>query len=151
METPGIINTDIIDPAIDNFFAENGKLNDLPQRGVLVLVQSFRNTSEEGQLQKMLQACQLTPADYNLVTLNAGEQLSWQQLREKLNPSIVFLLGVLPVQLGISALFRLNEPNRFDDKTWLPTLAISDLEQHAEVKKQLWVSGMKPIFVDKKY
>jgi hypothetical protein len=31
---------------------------------------------------------------------------------------------------------------------WLATLPLKDLEQNAELKKQLWVNGMKPVFVD---
>ena len=62
---------------------------------------------------------------------------------------IVFLIGIPAPQLGISALFHLNFPNNFDGCLWLPTLSINELAERDDVKKQLWVNGMKPVFMDK--
>jgi len=79
------------------------------------------------------------------------QKAAWHMLREQLDPKVIFLVGVSPAQLGISALFQINISNRFDDRYWLPTLSLEQLEQNADMKKQLWTGGMKPLFVDKIY
>jgi len=58
----------------------------------------------------------------------------------------VILAGILPIQLGISAMFRLNEPNKYGDCIWIPTLALTELDKLPEMKKQLWNMGLKPVF-----
>jgi hypothetical protein len=103
------------------------------------------------QLQKMLEACKLQPEQYNIIYLNEGQQTGWHQLNGRLDPFVVFLIGLLPAQLGVSALFRLNLPNRFQDTIWLPSLPLEELDQRPEVKKELWSQGMKPVFVDQKF
>ena len=55
----------------------------------------------------------------------------------------------MPQQLGIAAMFRLNEPNRFNERIFIPTLSIPDLEKQPDAKKQLWLGGLKPVFADK--
>ena len=121
-------------------------------RHVLILIsETDKGAEEQVQLRKMLDACKLKPEDYNIITLQADKMIAWHQLREKLDPKIVFLIGIAPLQLGISSLFRLNEPNSFNDRIFLPTISIREQEQFPDMKKQLWINGMKPIFVDKKF
>jgi hypothetical protein len=146
-----IIRTAIVDPATDIFWNDTAVLtSDAGMKPVLVLVQAFAAAnSEEIQLQKMLDACGLKQEQYNIIQINDGQMISWPSLRGKFDPKIIFMIGVIPSQLGISALFQVNMPNKFNDRVWLPTLSISELEQQPAVKKQLWMSGMKPVFVDK--
>lgn len=153
MEISGIIKSDLINHESDSFWNSIDHLiQGKSQRGTLILIrQAESGNVQEGTLGKMIDACKLNAADYHLLSLEPNQSVAWHQLKEKLAPKIIFLVGILPSQLGISALFRLNEPNKFDDSIWLPTLSVGDLDQHAEAKKQLWVNGMKPIFVDKIY
>ena len=116
---------------------------------VLILVNAYTPESSEGpQILKMLDACKLNPEQYNILQINKNQRIAWHKLREQVDPQIIFLIGVLPSQLGISSLFRMNVPNHFNDRIWLATLSISELEQHPDVKKQLWAEGMKPVFID---
>ncbi len=116
---------------------------------ILILVNAYTPESAEGpQILKMLDACKLTPEQYNILQINKTQRIAWHKLREQVDPKIIFLIGVLPSQLGISSLFRMNVPNHFNDRIWLATLSISELEQHPDVKKQLWAEGMKPVFID---
>ncbi|MCW3122886.1 MAG: hypothetical protein JWQ38_2378 [Flavipsychrobacter sp.] len=151
MEHVNIIRSEIINNKYDALWEDISPLIDGAEaRPVLILVNECdANSTEDTQLRKMLDACKLAPEQYNIIRLQKDQQVAWHQLREKLEPKVVFIIGVMPVQLGISAFFRLNEPNNFGDCTWLPTLDIRELEKFADVKKQLWVSGMKPIFIDK--
>jgi hypothetical protein len=102
---------------------------------------------DQVQLNKMLQACQLTEEQFYI--LHIDKPWPWHKLREKLKPKVVLLLGVHPNELGISALFRLFIPNHFDDCLWIPSLSLADLEKQPDTKKQLWIHGLKPVFVDK--
>ena len=147
-----IIRTGLVNPASDAFWSDISPLiKDIIYKQVLILVQAYSTGSaEESQLQKMLDACGLKEEQYNIIQLNKGQKAAWHGLREYLDPRIIFLIGVTPAQLGISALFQANMPNNFNDRVWLPTLSISELEQQPAIKKQLWLNGMKPVFVDKR-
>jgi len=147
------ITTNIIDPATDIFWEQQLAIADnLQAKPVLILVTPFKpDGSDEIQLQKMLGAAGLTPEQYNVIQLTTDQKAAWHRLREALNPKFIFLIGIAPAQLGIASMLLQNMPNNFNDCIWLPTLSIDELEQHPAVKKQLWGSGMKPIFVDKAY
>lgn len=145
-----LINTPIVSSKYDILWEET-TVTEGAERGkpVLIIVGGCTaESTEDAQLKKMLGACKLDAGQYNIIRLDEGAMVAWHQLREKLQPAIIFLIGVKPEQLGISAMFTLNAPNSFNDKTWLPTLSIQELEQNPEAKKQLWINGMKPVFVD---
>ncbi len=145
-----IIKSDLVSAAHDVMWEDiSGVVKDAGKRPVLILTQTYQPGSSEGtQLLKMLEAAKLQPEQYNIIQLEKDKIVAWHQLRERLNPDIIFLMGIHPSQLGISSLFRLNAPNRFNDRVWLPTLSLAELEQRPDVKKQLWLDGMKPVFVD---
>lgn len=149
----GLIQSDIVPAANDVFWKEVTELvAGKESKSILVITNKLdAGSSEMQQLQKMLDACKLTPDQYNLLMLDNGQTAAWHMLREKLNPKIIFLIGIMPAQLGISALFRLNEPNNFNDRIWLASISLKDLDQNPEIKKQLWLNGMKPVFLDKKF
>ena len=145
-----IIKTDVVSVANDVMWDDiSAVTGELQKKTILILVGTYQPDSSEGaQLVKMLEAAKLTPGQYNLIQLEQHQVVPWYKLREHLAPEIIFLIGILPSQLGISSLFRLNAPNHFNDRVWLPTLSLSDLEQRPDIKKQLWLDGMKPVFVD---
>lgn len=147
---PRIINTETISTETDVFWAENQhKLQDLIPKEVAVITTTYQpKSTEEIQLNKIIEACKMDSDKYNIVMLNTDEKLSWQYIKNTIQPRIVISFGVLPKQLGIAALFRLNTPNKFDDMIFIPALAISDLEQNIDSKKELWNSALKPTFID---
>lgn len=146
------IKSDIISNKYNIFWKDISDLiTDTTPKKILVLSLNYSPASfEEGQLKKMLQACTLTPEQYHIVKIGEGQLVAWHKINEQLHPQITLLVGVLPAQLGISATFRLNEPNFFNECLFIPTLSINELEQSPEVKKQLWNIGLKPVFIDKK-
>lgn len=146
-----LINSKIVGREHDILWQDISALIDgMPPKPVLVLAVIHSNEEQE-QLIKMLEACKLTPDQYNIVLIGSQQNVAWHQLRHRLNPYIVFLIGVLPVQLGVSALFKLSEPNHFNDTIWLPAPPLSDIGQHEPVKRHLWSAGMKPIFIEQLY
>lgn len=124
----------------------------MSQKPVLVITNVMDQESDEYNiLMKMLAGSNLLPDHYNHVQIADEELISWSQLHHKLNPFIVFIIGVLPSKLGVAALFKLNEPNNYDGTIWLPTIRARDVVQDINFKKHLWEYGMKPLFVDKVY
>jgi hypothetical protein len=148
-----IIKSEIIETKYDIFWDDAAELiGYCTPKSVLVIVCNIdSDDQDDAQLRKMLEAGRLQPGQYNIIKLLANEQVAWHKLRERLKPKVVFLLGIMPAQLGISSAFRLHEPNNFGDCIWLPALSIAELGQNPSAKSQLWSMGMKPIFVDKKY
>jgi hypothetical protein len=148
-----LFNTDIITSANDALWADvSAVVKGQSPKPVLIVTNRFEaGTPEEAQLKKMLEACGLTGEQYNVVHLADGQKAAWYQLREQLAPKAVFLIGVHPAQLGIAALFVLNQANNFDSRVWLPTVSLSELGRNDALKVQLWNNGMKPIFKEKKF
>ena len=148
-----IIKSDLISAEYDVLWQDiTPIIKDATPKPILVLINTYAPGSpDEAQVLKMLEGSKLKPEQYNIVQIAADQQLAWHKLREQLDPKIIFLIGILPVQLGISSLFKLNAPNHFNDRIWLATLSLSELEKYPDVKKQLWLNGMKPVLADKSY
>lgn len=148
-----VLKSDLIMSGYDVYWDEQAPLlQNASAKPVLVVVGPWeRGETDSSQMKKMLDACQLKTEQYNVIQVTETDKISWKQLNRYYNPKIVFLIGVLPATLGVPVLFRLNEPNNFNEKIWIPTISISELDKYAEVKKLLWLNGMKPVFIDKKY
>lgn len=145
---PGIIISPVVGQENDGFWdALPPEISNLSPAGVVVISLSYQpGSAEEVQLQKILQACKLGTGSYNIVKVAGGETLPWYRLRDALLPKTVLLFGVMPQQLGISAMFRLFTPNSFNDCTWVASPSLTELETQPDAKKQLWQVGLKPIF-----
>ena len=146
-----IIKSDLVSSEYDVLWQDIGQIvKNATPKPVMVLINTYPPGSpDETQLLKMLEVSKLSPEQYNIVQIEKNTPVAWHKLRDQLDPKVVFLIGILPAQLGISSLFKLNAPNHFNDRIWLATLSLGELEQFPDVKKQLWTNGMKPIFVDK--
>jgi len=149
---PNIINTNIINQDWDIFWQDADNRETIAVKNLLVLSKPFNpNSAEDIQLQKMLQACKLTTTDYNLFQINENQKVAWHKLRDVFKPKMILLLGIIPENLGISALFKFNEACFFNEILWLATVSLQAMEQQPDLKVQLWNNGLKPIFVEKKY
>jgi len=148
-----IIKSDLISAKYDALWQDIAPvIKDATPKPVLVLINNYAPGSpDEAQVLKMMESCKLGPEQYNIIQIGTDQQIAWHKLRDQLDPKIVLLIGILPVQLGISSLFKLNIPNHFNDRIWLATLSLSELEKYPDVKKQLWINGMKPVLADKTY
>lgn len=144
---PDIIQSDIVTSNVDVYWSALPDDLSVSAVKVLVVTKPLQGNSEESQLEKILQACKLEQQDYHIYQLQ--ENTAWHQLRDRLTPKVVLLFGILPQQLGVSAMFSLYHPNRFDNTVWIPCISITEMEKHPDTKKQLWVDGLKPVFVDK--
>jgi hypothetical protein len=150
-DNSNIIGSKIVSSEFDAFWQQHGSFSD-KQSPVLIISTPYNSGSaEEAQLHKMLQACTLAPEMYQIIQLDESQLLSWHIIRDKVNPDFVLTLGISAQQLGISALLRFNEPNRFNGCIFIPTLSLQELEKQPEAKKQLWLNALKPVFVDKTF
>lgn len=146
-EFADIINSKIIDAEWDALWQDT---TPLPQAIMLVITTPYsHNSPEELQLHKMMQACKLEHGQYQVLQLQSWQKAAWHKLRDMVKPEVVLLLGVHPKQLGISVLFHLFAPNRFNEKLFLAAPTLDEMEQQPDAKKQLWGLGLKPLFVDK--
>lgn len=105
-------------------------------------------SAEEQTLLKMLAACKLDAGAYHILQLQPEQCIAWHQIKDQAKPQYVLLLGISPQQLGINALFRLNEANAFDSSTFVPSLSLDQLIQMQDMRTALWVQGLKPLFID---
>jgi len=148
-DTSTIINTPIINPETDIFWQNEQRSSSVSNIETLIITNKIEADSpEEIQLNKILEACKLNKESYVLMQLDAADKKAWHTLKANYHPQAVILFGVHPQQLGIAALFRFNYYNNYDGAKWIPTLSLSELEQNAQAKKDLWVNALKPTFVD---
>ncbi len=144
-----LISSKIVPASQDLFWAE------LPEawranspRPCLVLTFPITDGSAQKQtLLKMLGACMLSPDQYHILEMQPGQQLAWHKLNDHYNPEYVLLLGISTAVLSIQALFRLHEPNHYNECIFIPSLSLDDLEKSPEAKKDFWIKGLKPVFI----
>lgn len=148
-----IVNTPVISKEYDIFWAGSPEeAAGFSPKPVLVLSLPFQAGSpEEDQLFKMLQACKLTAGCYNIIQISEEKQFSFSAIKEKLQFNTLILLGISPVQLGVSAQLMPHQVSRFHQCNWLVTSSLSELLKSPEIKTHLWNYGLKPVFVDKVY
>lgn len=150
-QVPDIIQSDIINQQWDDFWKSLPESLNIgnEQVNTLVITTTYETGSAEDiQLQKMMLACKFSTADYHIIQIPEGLNVAWHKIKAALQPKNVILLGVLPQQLGITILLRLFSANKFDGCIWIPGLSLADMEKQPDAKKELWVNGLKPIFVD---
>lgn len=152
-ELPEIINTDIINQKWDAFWSgHSNKVNNLTPKQVLVISSPFgAGSAEQTQLQKILQACQLTEDQVAIIQLQESETIAWHELRDIVQPRQVILFGINPAQLGIAIQFMPHQVSRFNDRSWMVTMSLQDLSQQPEIKGHLWKYGFQPVFIEKVY
>jgi hypothetical protein len=142
-----LFNTKVVPSSEDALWSLKHDLPSLSGKELLVLSAHYPTGSqEELTLHKMIAACKLSMEQYEVVQLQNEERLSWSSLITIGIPPRVLLLGVQPAQLGINALFRLNMPNTFMGITIIPSLPLNQIEASPELKKELWLQGLKPGF-----
>lgn len=145
-EFPDILNTAIVNTTLDAYWIA-GKAGVLEPKDTLVISAVYTSGSkEENQLLKMLAACKLTPDQYQIVQLGQDEIIAWHQLREHSKATKVLLLGVLPAQLGISAMMIPHEVNQFDSVQWMPTFSLDQIATNDALKKHLWVNVFQKVY-----
>lgn len=152
-DLPNIIRTKIIDDKWDIFWDDSlvSSLQNSETELLVITIPFSPGDTENTQLQKMMTACNLGREQYTVLQLENEQKVSWHHLREKLKPKFILLLGILPEQLGISAMFHRFAPNRFNDCLWIAAPTLSEMEAQPDAKRQLWTEGLKPVFVDKLY
>lgn len=144
-----LIRSKIVPAGQNDFWNELAdEWKDQDPRSCLVLSGPIAEGSAEQQtLLKMLSACRLTPAQYHIFSIPPGRRVAWFKLRDTLQPQQVLLLGIDPKEIGIQAVFRNHEANRYDERVFIPSLSLSELELSPEAKKEFWAKGLKPVFV----
>ena len=146
-----ILNTDIVNSTEDIYWDEIPRISQNQPKPVLILSAEYLpGSNEDDQLRAIMNAgCKLTADQYNVVLMTPNEKIAWRQLRQAVQPRVVLLFNVTPANLGISALFRLNELNNFDGCFWIPTFSLERISQDKELKGYLWNNSLKPLFVNK--
>jgi hypothetical protein len=150
MEDINIIKSDIIGETINDFWKNDYDFSRYDShKPVLVISLVYEKGSvEENAILKIVQACKLSDDSYQIMQLHSEDKLLWATIKERINAQAVILLGVHPQQLGISALFSLNDINHYASCVFIPALWVTQMEQEPELKRQLWTQALKPYFID---
>lgn len=145
-----IITSDILTTEYDIFWQDAGSyLEHLSPAPVLAITETLQpGSAEHTLLLKMLEACKLTPAQYNIVSVPAKSRVAWHKMCNALQPKVVLLLGMMPASLGVSALMKYCEYNHFDQAIWLPGPSAASMVQQPPVKIQYWNNALKPLFLE---
>jgi hypothetical protein len=142
-----IFSTPVI-PATTDVFWELPE-SDVQLAGLRMLVISrpvAKGSPAETTLGKMMGACHLARDEFAVLELQPGQVLSWSLLRGQTSATHVLLLGVMPAELGIQAMFAFNRPNAFSGALFIPGLPLEGLLADGNSRKELWENGLKPAF-----
>lgn len=149
---PDIINTGVVPAEWNAMWEDNDALQTLQPKPVLILSAPYQlGTPEDEQLKKMLGACKLQNEQYNLIIVNDNQLININNILINFKLKTILLLGVLPSQLGISASFAINYPNRFNDCIFIPALSLAQMEKEPAMKSRLWNDALKPVFIENKF
>ncbi len=148
-----IINSGIVGNQWDTFWESEAVPLVGKPKPVLILSTQFSDASREAeQLNAIINGgCKLNAESYNLKMIPAGQKVAWHMLKQTYQPKVVLLFDIYPAQLGVSALFRLNDINNFDKAIWVPTISLAQLADNKEVKSAFWNNALKLIFVNKQF
>jgi hypothetical protein len=97
-------------------------------------------------IERLVTRCGPGPDDYVVVRVSEAGAPAWRQLQAAVSPQFVILLGVLPSDLGVHALFVFCEPNRFGGALWLPGPSCAQMNTEVALRKQFWEKALAPAF-----
>ncbi len=121
-------------------------------RLVVIISRSENNDPAlSGMLDRMVAGFGLGEADTIKVCLEEGGSVAWYRIQMRHQPKVVLTFGIEPRSLGISALFTINEVNKFGGCIWLPCVPLAAIAADDKLKRHLWDTYMKPIFKEGRY
>lgn len=122
------------------------------RRKIVVLVQSpgvaFLPDDQLNFLTRMLEACKMNVGDVAIVNL-ANTSVTITALKQQLQPSVILLFGMEPVQIRLPMNFPWFKIQAYDDCTYLCAPSLEELVQPGEESKlpksKLWMC-LKTLF-----
>ena len=122
------------------------------RKQITIIVQSpgiaFLPDDQLTVLTRMLEACRMNMGDVAIVN-HASEPVVIQSLRQQLNPAIILLFGIQPVDIGLPINFPVFKIQAYDDCTYLYSPSLAELlpptEESKLLKSKLWVC-LKTLF-----
>lgn len=122
------------------------------RRKITILVQSpgiaFLPDDQLAVLTKMLEACRLNMGDVAIVN-HAAAPVTITALRQQLQPSIVLLFGLSPLEIQLPVSFPVFKIQAYDQSTYLCAPSLEELvgttDESKLLKSKLWVC-LKSLF-----
>jgi len=115
------------------------------QQKILILISKEDNLPENQELlAKMLTACKLQEADYQISML--VEKNAVLSIINQLNPETVILFGLSLNNEAFNAQKNVYKPFRFNNIKFLLSNSLSEVSANAAMKSSLWTTGLKPLF-----
>jgi hypothetical protein len=149
--TVPLIRSEVVSSHYDAFW-EDAETEDKNVRLLVVLQRAeVADPALATMLDRMVAGFGLGPDDTAKVVLNDGVRAAWYRLEMHHHPKVVLTFGIEPGRLGISALFTINEVNRFGGCIWLPCVPLAAIAADDKLKRQLWDTQMKPLFKEGKF
>jgi hypothetical protein len=115
------------------------------QQKILILISKEDNLpANQELLAKMLTACKLQEADYQISML--VEKNAVLTIINQLNPETVILFGLSLNNEAFNAQKNVYKPFRFNQIKFLLSNSLSEVSANAAMKSSLWTTGLKPLF-----
>ena len=115
------------------------------QQKILILISKEDNLpANQELLAKMLSACKLQEADYQISML--VEKNAVLTIINQLNPETVILFGLSLNNEAFNAQKNVYKPFRFNNIKFLLSNSLSEVSANAAMKSSLWTTGLKPLF-----
>lgn len=142
-----LFSTPLLPASVDAFWELPESEVELAEVRMIVITRPVaKGSPADVTLGRMMAACKLAPGDFAVLEVPEGQVLSWSLLRGQSKATHVLLLGVLPQELGIQAMFSFLRPNNFGGAAIIPGPPLEQLVQDAGARGALWNEGLKPAF-----
>ena len=116
---------------------------------ILILVyekdHKFLRDEELSFLMNILNACNITMTDAALVNVYENENLTYENLIKKFEPTTILFIGTEPQALGFPIQIPMYQVQAYNKKQYLCAPSLQKLSADKVEKKQLWVA-LKKIF-----
>lgn len=120
-------------------------LTDANQR-VMIIYDELINESLKGMIQNMMKACGLSINEYHLLYLKE-KNISWKKLNQMATPiKEIIIFGELENKLSLNIQFKVNLPIQFDQKVWIKTHSLKEINEQQVKKANFWNQALKPYF-----
>lgn len=98
-------------------------------------------------IHNMMKACGLLEKDYHLISL-LEHPISWKKLCGWIDHTQeIIIFDEIETILSLNITFKHNLPTRFDDKVWIKTHSLKEINEQQEQKANFWNHALKPYFI----
>lgn len=120
------------------------------EKDILIISNEKLNDNLRNMIINMMSACKIEAHRFTNIDL-LEEKVEWKKLALKVKQvKTVFLFGHIEKELNLSVNFIGHQLNHFDQKHWIKTYPLHEIDSNKDKKMAFWEQVLQPYFLGKK-